>query len=114
MISKRMAELAMQVSSGSYGDTLRLAEARGIRFMQEGDLIKFKSTSDEHPPNQASIPTVIGSMYDPVTNFVSLGFAFFGTFWTQVMDVKDVDILWRAKMKNELAKTAAPSVISNE
>ena len=96
-----MAELAMQVTHGDYEDTLRLAEARGIRIMQEGDVIKFKSTSDEHPPNQASIPIVAGSMYDPVTNFVSLGFAFFGTFWTHFMKTEDVDKLWKAEMKNK-------------
>ena len=110
IISKRMAELAMQCTHGDYEDTLRLAEARGIQSRQEENLIKFMPTSA--PSGLASVQTVVGSMYDPATNFVSLGFAFFGMFWPQILDTDDVNELWKADMKTP--KQPAPKKESLE
>ena len=98
MISKRTAELAMQCTHGDYEDTLRLAGARGIQFAREGDLIKFTPPASDSS-GLASVQTIVGSMFDPATNFVLLGFVFFGVFWPQILDMDDVNELWKADMK---------------
>lgn len=101
MISNRMAELAVQCWRGEYEETRKLAEARGIRVKHDGcDRISFKSTSDDFPPNQASIPIVIYKGLDLGTIYVCLGWAFFGVYWPYIMDMKPLNKLWKEEIKN--------------
>ena len=91
IMEDRIVDLTFQVYHCDYTELLKLLDASDIKYTKSGKTYNIAG----------QVRTAIYDGLDPTTIFVSLGFTFFGDFWTDVIGdgMEKVNKRWKEEVK---------------